>query len=153
NLNVTLQTSDIFPGFTEAATLLAQQASSAGVNIQLKQVPADSYYNPSLLYLKMAFAETQWPVSSLKFFYLQALASNAPYNETHWKSASWNASLTKAIGELDKAKAHDYWNQVQKVQWDQGGYLNWVNADWVDGLSNKVKGLTPNAAGALGNYV
>jgi peptide/nickel transport system substrate-binding protein len=152
NLTVLLQTSQIFPGFVESATLLAQQAKAAGVTMNLKQVAADSYYNPSLLYLKMPFAETQWPISSLKFFYLQALASDAPYNETHWTNPAWSSTLTKAIGELDQAKAQALWNQVQQTQFDQGGYLNWTNADWVDGLSNKVKGLEPSGAGALGNF-
>jgi peptide/nickel transport system substrate-binding protein len=152
HLTVTLQTSEIFPGFVEAATLLSAQAKKAGVKINLKQEPANAYYNPSLLYLKMPFAETQWPISSLKFFFLQALASNAPYNETHWHSKSWNTLLFKAIGEGNRAKAQSLWNQVQKIQYDQGGYLNWTNADWVDGLSNKVKGLKPHPAGAMGNF-
>jgi peptide/nickel transport system substrate-binding protein len=153
NLTVLLRTSPIFPGFVEAATLLAEQAKAAGVTIQLKQVPPNSYYNPSLLYLKMAFAETQWPIPSLKFFYLQALSSSAPYNETHWKSPSWNALLFKAIGETDQTTAQDTWNQVQEIQWNQGGYLNWTNADWVDGVSTKLKGLAPHPGGVLGNYL
>jgi len=89
----------------------------------------------------------------MKFFYLQALASNAPYNETHWKDAHFNTLLGQAIGETDSTKAQDLWNQVQEIQYNQGGYLNWVNADWVDGLSKKVQGLTPSGAGALGNFV
>jgi peptide/nickel transport system substrate-binding protein len=153
NLSVLLQTSPIFPGFVEAATLLAQQATAAGVKINLKQEPASSYYNPSILYLKMAFAQTQWAVPSIKFFYLQSLAANAPYNETHWHSTSFNNLLFKAIGELDKTKAQQYWNQIQQIQWTQGGYLLWTNADWVDGLSTKVRGLAPSAASALGNYL
>ena len=152
DLKVQLNTSTIFPGFVEAATLFAQQAKKAGVTVNLKQVPPSSYYNPSLLYLKMPFAETQWPISSLKFFFLQALASDAPYNETHWKSATWNATLKKAIAEPNKAKAQSYWNQIQQTQYNRGGYLNWTNADWVDGLSKKVQGLKPSAAGAVGNY-
>ena len=80
---------------------------------------------------------------SLKFFYLQALASDAPYNETHWKNSARNKRLYKAIGETDQAKAQGDWNQVQKNQYDQGGYINWINADWVDGLSTKVKGMKP----------
>jgi peptide/nickel transport system substrate-binding protein len=151
NLTVLLQTSEIFPGFVESATLLAQQAKAAGVTINLKQEPANSYYNPSLLYLKMAFAETQWPMLSLKYFYLQSLAAHAPYNETHFTSASWNATLGQAIGEQDTSKAQDLWNQVQQVQYDSGGYLQWVNADWVDACSTKVAGLKPHAAGELGN--
>ncbi len=51
----------------------------------------------------MAFAETQWPPPSLKFFYLQALSSKAPYNETHWKNGDLERSTFKAIGETDQA--------------------------------------------------
>jgi peptide/nickel transport system substrate-binding protein len=152
NLTVTLTTSPVINGFVESATLLAEQAKAAGVNIKLKQVPPSSYYNPQLLYLKMAFAQTQWPPPSLKFFYLQALAAKASYPETHWHDPAWNTLLFKAIGETDQGKAQDLWNQVQKIQYDEGGYLAWTAADWVDGLSLKVKGLKPSAAGILGNY-
>jgi hypothetical protein len=41
---------------------------------------------------------------------------------------------------------------VQKTQYDSGGYINWTNADWVDGLSKKVQGLKGSAAGAVGNF-
>ena len=90
--------------------------STAGVKVALQQIPPDSYFNPSLQYLKLAFGESQWPVFSLKFFYLQALAANAPYNETHWHDPAWNTLLFKAIGELDAAKAQSDWSQVQQIQ-------------------------------------
>jgi peptide/nickel transport system substrate-binding protein len=151
-LTVSMAISDAIPGFVQAATLFAQQAKSAGVTIQLQQRPADSYFNPSLQYLKELFAETQWPPPSLKFFYLQALASNAPFNETHWHDPAFNKLLFKAIGETDHAKAQGLWNQLQQIQYQQGGYINWTNADFVDGLANKVSGLKPSAAGILGNH-
>jgi peptide/nickel transport system substrate-binding protein len=88
----------------------------------------------------------------LKFFYLQALASNAPFNETHWHDPAFNKLLFKAIGETDHAKAQGYWNQLQQTQYQQGGYINWTNADFVDGLAKKVSGLKPSAAGILGNH-
>jgi ABC-type transport system substrate-binding protein len=61
--------------------------------------------------------------------------------------------LQQAIGELDESKAQALWNQVQEIQYNEGGYLNWTNADWVDGISTKVKGLKPHPAGVLGNYL
>jgi peptide/nickel transport system substrate-binding protein len=151
-LNVSMAISDAIPGFIESATLFSQQAKAAGVTINLQQRPADSYFNPSLQYLKELFAETQWPPPSLKFFYLQALASNAPFNETHWHDPKFNTLLFKAIGETNHSKAQGYWNQVQQIQYQQGGYINWTNADFVDGLSNKVQGLQPSSAGILGNH-
>src|SRR6185437_13199 len=56
NLKVTLQTSDGLPGLTDAAAFYAQEAKKAGVTVNVKTVPGSSYFNPSLLYLKMAFA-------------------------------------------------------------------------------------------------
>ena len=152
NLNVVLKTSSIIPGFVESATLYAQQAASAGVTVSLQQIPPDSYFNPSLQYLKLLFGQSQWPVFSLKFFYLQALAANAPYNETHWHNPSWNSTLFKAIGELDHSKAQSYWNQVQQTQYQEGGYMCWTNADYVDGVSKAVRGLKANPGGILGNH-
>jgi peptide/nickel transport system substrate-binding protein len=152
NLRVLLKTSQIIPGFVEAATLYSQQATAAGVTVQLQQVPPDSYFNPSLQYLKLLFGESQWPVFSLKFFYLQSLAANAPYNETHWHDPAWNTLLFKAIGELDQNKAQAYWNQVQQIQYQQGGYMCWTNADYVDGVSKKVQNLRANPGGILGNH-
>ena len=152
NLTVTMQISNLIPGFVESAQLFQQQATAAGVNVKLQTVDASAYFNPSLTYLKMLFAESQWPVQSLKFFYQQALASNAPYNETHWNNAAWNNLLTKAIGELDEKKAQALWNQVQEIQYNEGGYLLWTNADYVDALSKKVLGLRPAGTGILGNH-
>jgi peptide/nickel transport system substrate-binding protein len=152
NLTVTMQISNLIPGFIESAQLFQQQAKAAGVNVKLQTVDASAYFNPSLTYLKMQFAESQWPVQSLKFFYQQALASNAPYNETHWRNASWNKLLNQAIAELDKTKAQSLWNQVQEIQYNQGGYLLWTNADFVDALSKNVQGLKPAGTGILGNH-
>jgi peptide/nickel transport system substrate-binding protein len=152
NLNTLLKTSTIIPGFVESATLYAQQATAAGVTVHLQQIPPDSYFNPSLQYLKLLFGQSQWPVFSLKFFYLQALAANAPYNETHWHDPAWNTLLFKAIGELDQSKAQSYWNQVQQIQYQEGGYMCWTNAAYVDGVAKKVHNLKPNPGGILGNH-
>ena len=57
NLKVTLQTTDALPGLTDAATFYAQEAKKAGVTVSVKTVPGSSYFNPSLLFMKMPFAQ------------------------------------------------------------------------------------------------
>ena len=47
DLEVTLQTSDIVPGFVEAATLFAQQAKDAGVKVNVKKEAANAYFDTS----------------------------------------------------------------------------------------------------------
>ena len=116
-------------------------------------MPTNSYYNPSLLYLKMPFAETQWPVNSLKFFYLQALASDAPYNETHWHSKSWNDLLDKAIARADQGEgAGATGTRCRRSSTSRAATSTGRTPTGSTALSKKVQGLKPSAAGALGNY-
>ena len=152
NLAVTLQTSDIVPGFTQAATLFAQQAAQAGVKVTIKKEPAASYFDTSLLYTKMDFAQSYWTTGSLASFYSQSLASDAVWNETHFKSAPFDAMVRKATGARTVPEATAAWLAVQKVQYERGGYIGWANQNIVDATSNKVKGMKPSAFFNLGGW-
>lgn len=152
NLSVTLQTSDIVPGFTEAATLLAQQAQQAGVKVTIKKEPANAYFDTSLLYTKMTFAQSYWTTGSLAAFYSQSLETSAVWNETHFKTASFDALVRKATGAKTVAEATSLWLQVQKIQYERGGYIGWANQNIVDAASNKIKGMKPSAFFNLGGW-
>jgi peptide/nickel transport system substrate-binding protein len=144
-LEVTLHTSDIVPGFTEAATLFAQQAKQAGVKVNVKKEPANSYFNPSLLYTKLDFAQSFWTVTALGQWYPQSLLSTAVWNETHWRDKSYDKLINAAIGAPTAAKAQALWRQVQEVQYRDGGYILWGNVNIVDGVGNHVRGMKPSS--------
>ena len=75
-----------------------------------------------------------------------------PCNETHFKSASFGNVLHKAIGELDQTKAQDYWNQVQQIQYDHGGYLL-GEPDIVDAVVEEGGGHRSRTPPAARNYL
>ena len=150
SLSLKLYTSTIQPGITQAATLFAEEAAAANVKISLSNVPADAYFNTSLLYLKMPFASSFWEVPSLPAFYNQALGPSAPYNETHWHDAAFTRLLAQAQSATSPATARSLWYEVQKTQWEQGGYCVWANADNLDGLASNVMGFTPSHTYPLG---
>ena len=152
DLSVTLQTSDIVPGFTQAATLFAQQAAKAGVKIAIKKEPANSYFDTSLLYTKMAFAQSYWTTGSLAAFYSQSLAANATWNETHFKDKAFDALVGKAGGARTVEAATAAWLKVQKIQYERGGYIGWANQNIVDAASPKVQGIKPSAFFNLGGW-
>ena len=152
NLAVTLQTSDIVPGFTQAATLLAQQAQQAGVKITIKKESANSYFDTALLYTKMDFAQSYWTTGSLAAFYSQSLLSGAVWNETHFKDPAFDKMVRQATGARSVDEATAAWLKVQKVQYERGGYIGWANQDIVDAASNKVKGIKPSAFFNLGGF-
>jgi peptide/nickel transport system substrate-binding protein len=151
-LTVTLQTSNIVPGFIEAATLFAQQAKKAGVKVNVKKESAAAYFDTSLLYTKMAFAQSFWTVTALGQWYTQSLLSNAVWNETHWRDKSFDKLVQSAIGAPNAAVAKKRWREVQEIQYRQGGYIAWAYTSLVDGVGKNVRGMKPSSFFNLGGW-
>ena len=116
-----LHTAPVQPGFVESATVFAQQASAAGVTVQVKTEQVSNYFNPSLSYLKESFAQDIWATAALNGYYSQALLSSSPINETHWKNAAFDRLFFRAQAATDPNTAQALWSQLQQIQWAQGG--------------------------------
>lgn len=141
-LTVELQTAPAAPGMVEAATLFAQQAKEAGITVNITQVPANAYFDPTLQYLKMPFAQTFWGgLANLAGHYELAYTPEGPGNETHWTDPTTVELIAKATAATDEAGATEAWNAVQKQQYDDGGYLVWAGVDSLDAASTKVGGF------------
>jgi peptide/nickel transport system substrate-binding protein len=152
NLEVTLHTSDIVPGFVEAATLFAQQAQGAGVKVEVKREPANAYFDTSLLYTKLDFAQSFWTYSSIPLWYEQALLSDAVWNETHWRHPETDRLIREAQGAPDEATATELWHQIQEIQYEEGGYIVWAYQSLVDGAAQNVQGIVPSSFFNLGGW-
>jgi peptide/nickel transport system substrate-binding protein len=153
-VNVTLGTAPIFAGFVESATLLAEQVKPAGFNVKILQQQPATYLvpAPSGVWLKEVFGQDKWPMTSLQSYYTQALTSSCPYPESHWADPNFDKLLAKAIGEPDQTKSQTYWNQVQEIQYNEGGNLIWAQPNNVDATSAKVAGITPGGPFELGGF-
>ena len=148
-----LQTSAAGAGFVEAATLLAEQATAAGVKIALQTIPSANYFNTTTGYLNRSFAQDSITTApSLLQAYREFFYTGAPYNETHWGNAGANKLLLQAIGEQNSSKALELWTEVQQLQFNQGGDLVWTNADYLDAASLSVRGLKGSPALNLNNF-
>src|SRR6478672_6493155 len=92
-----------------------QQAKAAGINITLKTVPLAQYYaKPYWPDPPTGFAQTRWP-GTFAYFAQNTLLSNAPYPETGWKDAAWDAGFNKAIGTLDEASRNTQMMALEKT--------------------------------------
>jgi peptide/nickel transport system substrate-binding protein len=143
DLRVTLQTSDVTAGVVDAAQLFAQQAAKAGVQVKVKNEQPSAYFNPSLLYGKMPFAQDTWPVPSLVNFYTQTLVGSGVANETHWQDPKYGRLLKEAIAASPGAKREEIWTEMQQMHRDQGGSIIWASRHSTQVQSLKVKGLSP----------
>ena len=146
NLTLSLPTSNAGPGFVEAATLYAQQCSKAGVKVNVKNIPASTYYTSAAGFLTRPIAmDNGTTYQSLTILYQSWYAAGAPYNETWWGHQPGGANaeklISQAIGELDPTKAAELWHDVQMQQFDEGGTLAYANADYIDAVAPNVHGL------------
>jgi peptide/nickel transport system substrate-binding protein len=144
-LNIQLVTSDIGQGTVQAAEVLAQQASAAGINMHVSQVTVTDFFGPS--YLKWVFAQDYWYFN----FYLPqvSLASlpTSPFNECHFDNPAYIKLYHEAIATIDTAKRTELAHEMQMIDYTDGGYIIPFFPPVIDGYGANVNGLVPSKAG------
>jgi peptide/nickel transport system substrate-binding protein len=146
----------VLAGQNETATLFAEQATAAGVNVSVIRDDPATYYStgsPGGTWPNKHFSINNWVIGqgSLPLFYLSALYQSAPYGETHWHNAAADQLLNEALADGNPATAQQKWHAVQQLQHDQGGYIVTTALNYVDGYSTKVRGIQTTEAGPC-NY-
>jgi peptide/nickel transport system substrate-binding protein len=149
-LTVDLQSTNGALGMNEGAQVFAQQAKAAGVNVNVKILDSGAFYGDQ--YLKWPFSTDFWGSRN----YLSQVAAGSlptsPYNETHWPDSSDSKFLSlykQALATVDKKKRTAILHDMQKLEYDNGGYIVWGFSTLLDGYSSKVKGLKPGDKGVL----
>ena len=130
-----------FPGSADAAQLFQSSAAAAGITIDVNRVPSDGYWDE--VWLKHPFCASNWAVRPTADAMLSLIfQSQAPWNETAWKNATFDKLLAAARVELDDAKRKQIYHDLQLQLVDEGGELIPVFADNLAGASDKVAGFT-----------
>ena len=123
SLKVSLSASDItFPGAVDAATIFAQSAAAAGIDITVVREPNDGYWN--IFLMKKPFVASEWLGRSTAVGVLSlAYAANSSWNRTFWKPPRFNELLVAARSELDTDKRAAMCTECQQLIHDDGGLI------------------------------
>jgi peptide/nickel transport system substrate-binding protein len=141
-LKVTLFTSTAAPGMQESATVWKQQASPAGIDVNLVRVPAGSYFTNDK-YLKVPSYQSQWLGYSFENWAPQALFKDSPFNETHWADPKWEAAFKRAQSIVDDTRRNAAYQALQVPIWAEGGYIIWGYQPTIHAVSARVQGARP----------
>jgi peptide/nickel transport system substrate-binding protein len=140
-----LVTSDIGAGTVQAAEVLAQQASAAGMRINVSDITVNDFYGPG--YLKWVFAQDYWYYN----FYLPqvslATLPTAPFNETHFDNPAYNKLYQQAIATVDETKRRELSFEMQRIDYNEGGLIIPFFPPVIDGYGANVHGLVPSKGG------
>jgi peptide/nickel transport system substrate-binding protein len=138
-LTVTLVTGSILAGVPEESQVFAQQASAAGVKVNVNKVDTGTFYGPN--YLKWTFAMDFWGPRRYLSQVAQGSLPNSPFNETHWNDSQFKSLISQARAAVDPAKRTELIHAAQTIEYNSGGYIIAFFPNFTAAASSKVGGI------------
>ncbi|MBI1385070.1 MAG: ABC transporter substrate-binding protein [Rhizobiales bacterium] len=135
-----IDVADVAVGIMDVALLLQSEAAKAGLDLKVNRVPNDGYW--SKIWLKSPLHVGSWNMRpSANIMMTIAYKSDAPWNETRFKSDRLDALLAMSRAELDAGKRKEMHCEMQKIVSDGAGSLIPSHSAYIDGKSKRLKGF------------
>ncbi|NUP19786.1 MAG: ABC transporter substrate-binding protein [Streptomyces sp.] len=142
-LKITLDTSAVAAGFTEAAGIFRDQAAKAGVTIDVRMGSKDSYWSDILDAGTLScYRSGAMPIEA---HLSQRLLTDSTTNATKWHHKDFDALYQQAQSTRDKTERAAVYERMQRRLYAEGGFLVWGFADWIIGTSRTVRGVESRA--------
>ena len=136
-------------GAIEQALLLQREAGKIGLEVKVQRDPGDGYW--SATWGKKPFFMSGWNMRPTTNIMLTlAFTSDAAWNEARWKNARFDELLTLGRASLDPVQRKNIYCEAQTLIRDTGGVAIPCFIDYLDAMSDKVKGFIPVPLGPLG---
>lgn len=138
-------------GSIDMAMLMQQSAMKAGLNLSIKRVSADGYWSNHWMKSPIGFGNIN-PRPSADVLFTQFFKSDAPWNESGWKSEQFDQLLLLARAETDEARRRRMYADMQVLVHEKGGIGIPVFITNLEGHSTKIRGITSHPLGAFMGY-
>jgi peptide/nickel transport system substrate-binding protein len=131
-------------GALSMAQVFQQDAAKASVKINLRQVTTTAFNNN---YTEWTFANSFWYANPYFEEVGLATVKSGPFNETHFDNTQYNNLYQQGLRETDPSKRADIAHQMQRIDYDQGGYIIPCFTPLIEALAPKVHGDKPSKSG------
>ncbi len=135
----------------DMAMIVQQAGAGIGMKFDIQRVPSDGYWSKYWLKSPVHFGNIN-PRPTPDILFSLLYASDAPWNESQFKSARFDSMLVEARGQLDVAKRKEIYNEMQVMVANEAGTAIPVFISNVDAISTKLKGLRANPLGGQMGY-
>ena len=138
-------------GALAAAQHIQQSAKDGGINLNVINPPADSFW--SAVWIKQPMITSGWDARPVPDLILSiAFSKESGWNETLWHNDRFEKLLVEARSTLDFGKRKDIYGEMQRMLHDDGGHITVGFRNLVDAARNEIKGIAPHGGGPLGFY-
>ncbi|MEU9614888.1 ABC transporter substrate-binding protein [Streptomyces sp. NPDC048209] len=142
-LRVTLDTSAVAAGFTEAAGIFRDQAARAGVTVDVRMGSKDSYWKDILDSGTLCcYRSGAMPIES---HISQRLLTDSTTNATKWQDKDFDALYRQAQSTRDRTARAALYTRMQRRLHAEGGFLVWGFGDWILGTASSLRGVAREA--------
>jgi peptide/nickel transport system substrate-binding protein len=147
-----LQTSDgAWGSAVDCALIYRESLSKAGINLDVKRVAADGYWDN--VWNKVPFCAVHWARRmSADQALTQVFSADSEYNDTNWKNPHFQELISAARVEIDPAKRKKLYWDAQELIADDGGFICFAIADYLDGYAANVRGNEPHSRYDLNDF-
>ncbi|MFF2084732.1 ABC transporter substrate-binding protein [Nocardia sp. NPDC058176] len=126
-------------GEVESAKVIATQLAEIGVRLDVQVVEPAAFYDD--VWLTAPLYTVSWGTNdSVVFFAEKLMSSGTNRNETAFHDAEFDAATARALA----ASGDEYiqaCKEIQRIQFERGGYLVWGMADGIDIAASSVRDL------------
>lgn len=135
----------------DMAMVVQQSGAEAGMKFDVQRVPSDGYWSNYWLKAPVHFGNIN-PRPTPDILFSLLYASNAPWNESQFKSEKFDRMLVEARGALDDEKRKAIYWDMQEMVANEAGTIIPAYISNVDAISTRMKGLLPNPLGGQMGY-
>jgi peptide/nickel transport system substrate-binding protein len=151
HLTLTMTTANEDYGLVPSAEVFAQNASQAGVTINLS-VLQPSVWDPK--FSTWPFTQGYWGNKPFGIMFSLLYAPGGIFNETHFNDAQANKIFTEALEDENTSSRNEKLMAIEKILYERGGHIIHSFRKTVDAYSSQFTGFTPDTSTgwSLGQY-
>jgi peptide/nickel transport system substrate-binding protein len=135
----------------DMATVVQQAGTQVGMNFKVDRVPSDGYWSNYWLKAPVHFGNIN-PRPTPDILFSLLYASDAPWNESQYKSEKFDKMMVEARGLLDEEKRTAMYWDMQEMIANEAGTIIPVYISNVDAVTEKLGGLQTNPLGGMMGY-
>ncbi|WP_263171776.1 ABC transporter substrate-binding protein [Streptomyces sp. SCSIO ZS0520] len=139
NKKIDFYTSTAADGFVDAAHLFAQQAGEAGLRVEVRSGPPESYFTDMLT--KGTLGSHRCGAMPIPTYLSQRLLRDSPQNATAWRHEDFDADFAAAQAVVDERDRGARYGRLQRTVRERGGLLLWGHPDWLNAVSHRLHGV------------
>ncbi|HBF28450.1 ABC transporter substrate-binding protein [Rhizobium sp.] len=135
----------------DMAMIIQASAAAIGMKLDVQRVPSDGYWDNYWLKAPIHFGNIN-PRPTPDILFSLLYSSDAPWNESQYKSPKFDKMLLEARGMLDQAKRKEIYDEMQVMIAEEAGTIIPAYLSNVDAISSKLKGLESSPWGGMMGY-